>query len=168
MSPCESLPPAKKVAGRLLLCRKGILSRCRQFDLHTGLAMKRILIVDDHEVVRDGVKRILDKQPGAAAFGEASTATEALALVREQAWDVVVLDLSLGGRDGLEVLRELKQIRPRLPVLILSMHSEELFARRKTFVRASWKMRKTAVACSRFSSALPGGQSQWTVMPIRA
>jgi two-component system invasion response regulator UvrY len=92
--------------------------------------MKRILIVDDHEVVRDGVKRILDKPPGAASFGEASTAPEALELAREQDWDIVLLDLSLSGRDGLEVLKELKQIRPRLPVLILSMYSEELFARR--------------------------------------
>jgi len=93
--------------------------------------MKRILLIDDHEVVRAGVKRIFDKQPeGTVLFGEASTAPEALALVRERDWDVVVLDLSLGGRDGLEVLKELKQIRPRLPVLILSMHSEELFARR--------------------------------------
>jgi len=92
--------------------------------------MKRILIVDDHEVVRDGVKRILDKPPGAAIFGEASTAPEALELAHQQDWDVVLLDLSLGGRDGLEVLKELKRSRPRLPVLILSMHGEELFARR--------------------------------------
>jgi two-component system, NarL family, invasion response regulator UvrY len=92
--------------------------------------MGRILIVDDHEVLRDGVKRGFDKQPGTATFGEASTVEEALRLVREQDWDVVVLDISLGGRSGLEVLKEVKQIRPRLPVLILSMHSEELFARR--------------------------------------
>jgi len=93
--------------------------------------MKRILLIDDHEVVRAGVKRIFDKQPsGEVVFGEASTPQNALDLVREQDWDVAVLDLSLGGRDGLEVLKELKQIRPRLPVLILSMHSEELFARR--------------------------------------
>lgn len=92
--------------------------------------MKRILLVDDHEVVRDGVRRILDKQPGATTFGEAGTAPEALELVREQDWDVVLLDISLGGRDGLEVLKEIKHLRPRLPVLILSMHSEELFARR--------------------------------------
>ncbi len=92
--------------------------------------MIKILIVDDHEVVRDGVKKIFEKQPGTAAFGEAGTAQEALTLAREQEWDVAVLDLSLGGRNGLEVLKELKQIRPRLPVLILSMHSEEQYARR--------------------------------------
>ena len=100
--------------------------------------MKRILLVDDHEVVRAGVKRIFDKQPeGTVLFGEASTAPEALDLVRERDWDIVVLDLSLGGRDGLEVLKALKQIRSALPVLILSMHSEELFARRALKAGAS-------------------------------
>jgi len=92
--------------------------------------MKRILIVDDHEVLRDGVKRVFEKQPGSVTFGEASTVQEALKLVRDQDWDIAVLDISLGDRSGLEVLKELKQIRPRLPVLILSMHSEEQFARR--------------------------------------
>src|SRR6266850_1195500 len=92
--------------------------------------MSRILIVDDHEVLRNGVKRIFDKPPGTVTFGEASTPQEALRLAREQEWDVVVLDLSLRDRSGLEVLKELKQIRPKLPVLILSMHSEEQFARR--------------------------------------
>jgi two-component system invasion response regulator UvrY len=99
--------------------------------------MKRILIVDDHEVLREGVKRVFDKQPGTATFGEASTLQEAQRLVREQDWDIVVLDISLGDRSGLEVLKELKQIRPRLPVLILSMHSEEQFARRALKAGAS-------------------------------
>src|SRR6266852_1578666 len=92
--------------------------------------MTRILIVDDHAVVRDGIKKIFDEQPDTIAFGQAGTAAEALSLVRDEDWDVVVLDLSLGARSGLEVLKELKQIRPKLPVLILSMHSEEQFARR--------------------------------------
>src|SRR5882724_6127068 len=98
--------------------------------MYEGKAMKKILIIDDHEVLRDGVKRVFDKQPGTVTFGEASTVQEALKLVREQDWDIAVLDISLGDRSGLEVLKELKQIRPRLPVLILSMHSEEQFARR--------------------------------------
>lgn len=92
--------------------------------------MTKLLIVDDHEVVRDGIKSLFDVQREATLFGEAGTPAEAVQLVSEQNWDVVVLDLSLGGRSGLDVLKELKQIRPRLPVLILSMHSEEQYARR--------------------------------------
>lgn len=92
--------------------------------------MKRILIVDDHEVVRDGVKRIFEEQAETTAFGDASTASEALRLISEHDWDIVILDLSLGGRSGLDLLKELKQVRPHIPVLILSMHSEEQYARR--------------------------------------
>lgn len=97
----------------------------------------KILIVDDHEVVREGVKRILGEPRGSATFGEAGTVLEALRLVREQDWDVVVLDPHMRGTSGLEVLKQLKQIRPRLPVLILSMHSEEQFARRALKAGAS-------------------------------
>jgi two-component system, NarL family, invasion response regulator UvrY len=92
--------------------------------------MTRILVVDDHTVVRDGIKRMFDEQPGMVAFGEASTLHEAITLVREQDWDIVVLDLALGESSGLEVLQELKQLRPKLPVLILSMYAEEQYARR--------------------------------------
>jgi DNA-binding NarL/FixJ family response regulator len=99
--------------------------------------VSRVLIIDAHEVVRDGVKKILDEQPGATAFGEAGTVPEALRLVREQDWDVAVVDPQLEDRSGMEVLKELKQIRPHLPVLILSMHSEEQFARRALKAGAS-------------------------------
>jgi DNA-binding NarL/FixJ family response regulator len=92
--------------------------------------MKRILIIDDHDVVREGVKRIFEEQWSGLIFGEARTATEAIRIIREGDWDITVLDLSLGERSGLEVLKELKQIRPALPVLVLSMHSEEQYARR--------------------------------------
>src|SRR5438105_15798230 len=92
--------------------------------------MIHILIVDDHAVVRDGVKRLVDEQLGAAVFGEASTAQEALQLVRQAHWDVVVLDIALGERNGLEVLKELQQLHPKLPVLILSMHADDQYARR--------------------------------------
>jgi two-component system, NarL family, invasion response regulator UvrY len=92
--------------------------------------MIRILTVDDHAVVRSGIKKIYEGQPGTATFGEASNSSEACMLVREQAWDVVVLDITLGDRSGIEVMKELKAIQPKLPVLILSMHSEAQFARR--------------------------------------
>jgi len=92
--------------------------------------MKKLLLIDDHEVVRDGIKRILGEQSETICFGEASSASEASALVVGEEWDLAVLDLSLAGRSGLELLKQFKQIRPRLPVLVLSMHSEEQYARR--------------------------------------
>ena len=92
--------------------------------------MKKILIVDDHEVVRDGVKRILGEQSEKVSFGEAGTIPEALRLAGEDDWDVAILDLSLGDRSGLELLEQLKLIRPKLPVLIMSMHKERQYARR--------------------------------------
>jgi len=92
--------------------------------------MKRILLIDDHAVVRDGVKRIFEEQPGAVTFGEASTAAQALEHAHKQDWDIAILDLSLGNQSGLDLLKSLKQVRPHLPVLILSMHSEEQYARR--------------------------------------
>lgn len=92
--------------------------------------MQRVLIVDDHEVVRDGVKRLLEEHSGAITCGEAGTPDEAIRSALASDWDAVVLDLSLAGKGGLEVLKELKQLRPRLPVLVLTMHSEEQYARR--------------------------------------
>src|SRR5438552_843584 len=92
--------------------------------------MYRILIVDDHAVVRDGIKNIFAEYSRSTVFGEASSASEALPLVRDQNWDAAVLDVSLGAENGLQVLKEIKQIRPTLPVLILSMHAEEQYARR--------------------------------------
>jgi DNA-binding NarL/FixJ family response regulator len=86
----------------------------------------RILTIDDHEVVRRGVKELFSA--AIAEFGEARSGPEALDLIEKQDWDIAVLDLSLGGRSGLEVLGEIKQRRPRLPVLILSMHAEEQYA----------------------------------------
>jgi two-component system, NarL family, invasion response regulator UvrY len=92
--------------------------------------MRRVLIVDDHEVVRDGIKRILYEQTAEIQFGDAANVSEALVQARGAEWDVVVLDLSLAGRSGLDVLKELKQIRPELPILILSMHADEQYVRR--------------------------------------
>lgn len=88
----------------------------------------RILITDDHAVVRQGLKLILADHFKKAVFGEARNATEALALVWKEKWDVVVLDITMPGRSGLEVLKEIKRSRPKLPVLVLSMHPEDQFA----------------------------------------
>jgi two-component system, NarL family, invasion response regulator UvrY len=90
--------------------------------------MIRVLLADDHAIVRDGLKRILASKLGAAQFGEARDAQEALAQALKSPWDVVVLDISMPGRNGLEVLKEIKRKRPKMPVLILSMHPEDQFA----------------------------------------
>jgi two-component system invasion response regulator UvrY len=90
--------------------------------------MKRILLADDHDVVRQGLKQILVEATPDAVFGDASSGSEVLKLVRSAPWDVVVLDISLPDRSGLDVLKELRQSDPGLPVLVLSMHPEEQFA----------------------------------------
>jgi DNA-binding NarL/FixJ family response regulator len=88
----------------------------------------RILIVDDHAVVRKGLRHILADKFRRAEFGEARNAQEALTRVWREKWDVVVLDITMPGRSGLEVLREIKHGKPKLPVLVLSMHPEDQFA----------------------------------------
>jgi DNA-binding NarL/FixJ family response regulator len=88
----------------------------------------RILLTDDHAVVRQGLKLILADHFKSAVFGEARNAQEAFARVTREKWDVAVLDITLPGRSGLEVLKEMKRLRPKMPVLVLSMHPEDQFA----------------------------------------
>jgi DNA-binding NarL/FixJ family response regulator len=88
----------------------------------------KILITEDHAVVRQGLRLILADHFKKAVFGEARNATEALTRVWKEKWDVVLLDITMPGRSGLEVLKEIKRSRPKLPVLILSMHPEDQFA----------------------------------------
>jgi DNA-binding NarL/FixJ family response regulator len=104
--------------------------------------MLKILTIDDHEVVRRGLKEMFTEE--SATFGEACSGAEALELVRKQSWDIAVLDISLGGRSGLDVLAELKQLRPRMPVLILSMHAEEQYAVRAFKAGASGYINKAS------------------------
>src|SRR5947208_804607 len=88
----------------------------------------RILIVDDHPIVRQGLRQTLTDTVEIGEIVEAATPQEALDLVRQREWDVVILDIGLPGRGGLEVLKDIKEEAPRLPVLILSMHSEDQYA----------------------------------------
>ena len=92
--------------------------------------MLRILCVDDHQVVRNGVRSIFDEKGIEIELGEASGPAEAVLLASRKDWDIAILDISLGGKSGLDVLKEIRKLRPRLPVLIFSMHSEEVYARR--------------------------------------
>src|SRR6266508_4717688 len=88
----------------------------------------RILIADDHPIVREGLKRILSDEPDMKVEGEAPNSEEVLRLALGEAWDVVVLDLSMPGRGGLEVLSQLGRERPDLRVLVLSVHPEDQLA----------------------------------------
>ncbi len=92
--------------------------------------MIRILIADDHPILRRGLKEILARELEDAVCGEAGNAQQALSEVESQDWDLVILDLTMPGRSGLDVLRDLKGLRPKLPVLILSMHPEEQLGKR--------------------------------------
>jgi len=102
----------------------------------------KILITDDHAVVRSGLKQILAEEFKRAEFGEAGSAQEAIDRVWKENWDVVVLDITMPGRSGLEVLKEIKKSRPKLPVLVLSMHPEDQFAVRLLKIGASGYMTK--------------------------
>ncbi len=90
--------------------------------------MIRILVTDDHAIVRKGLKQILSDVRDMAVLGEAATGQEAFQKLRRGAFDVVLLDISLPGQNGLEVLKDMQREWPRLPVLILSMHAEEQYA----------------------------------------
>ena len=90
----------------------------------------KILIADDHPVVRHGLKQILALDPELMVVGEAKNGNEALELARRVEWDVAILDYSMPGKSGLDLLKDIKREYPQRPVLILSMHPEDLHATR--------------------------------------
>jgi len=104
--------------------------------------MIRVLLADDHAVVREGLKRILHEGPDIAVVAEAGTGPEVLALAVTRPCDVVVLDLALPGMSGLEVLETLTKQHPRLRVLVLSMHPEQPYAVRAIMAGAAGYLNK--------------------------
>ena len=106
----------------------------------------RILLVDDHTVVRRGLKQILAAEFKKAVFGEAGNAHETLDLVGKETWDLLILDITMPGRSGLDVLREIRKWRPKLPVLVLSIHPENQFAVRVLKLGAAGYMTKESAA----------------------
>jgi DNA-binding NarL/FixJ family response regulator len=95
-----------------------------------GETRKRILIVDDHAVMREGLVAQINRESGLVVCGQAETAGAAVAAVESLNPDLVLADITLPGRNGLELIRDLKSLRPGLPVLVLSMHDAALFAER--------------------------------------
>jgi two-component system, NarL family, invasion response regulator UvrY len=90
--------------------------------------MIKVCVVDDHAVVREGLKRIISENAGIAVTAEAGDGIEALRILRSQPCDVVVLDITMPNKGGLDVLKELHAESPRLPVLVLSVHAEDQYA----------------------------------------
>ena len=99
--------------------------------------MIRVLVADDHAIVRSGLRRILDQTDDISVAGEAANAAELWPLVCDGRWDAVVLDVNLPGRSGLELLADIKKSHPELPVLILTVYSEEQYAVRALKAGAS-------------------------------
>ena len=108
--------------------------------------MIRILLVDDHPVVRHGIRQILIDGLKSVVVGEANDVASAAAQIRTDSWDVVVLDLTLPGASGLDLLKEIRGERPHLPVLVLSMHPAAQFARRVLAAGASGYLTKDSAA----------------------
>lgn len=102
----------------------------------------KVLIADDHAIVRRGLRHILAEEFSRLEVGEARNAQEALRLAQERTWDIIVLDISMPGRSGVEVLKELKQVCPKTPVLILTGHPEEQYAIRVLRAGAAGYMNK--------------------------
>jgi two-component system, NarL family, invasion response regulator UvrY len=105
----------------------------------------RVLIADDHAVFRRGLKETIGEAFPKATFGEAKSAVETLEGVRLQNWDIVILDISMPGKSGLDILDDLHRLRPQLPVLLLSMHPEEQYARRALKSGAAGYLTKESV-----------------------
>ncbi len=104
--------------------------------------MTRILLIDDHPIVRLGVRRILSEHFNPVVIGEAGDAESGAAQALSEEWDVVVLDITMPGAVGLDVLKHLREQRPALPILVLSIHPANQFARRALHAGASGYLTK--------------------------
>lgn len=93
-------------------------------------AKKRILIVDDHPMMREGLAQLLEHEPDLTVCGQADTAAQALRSIAQQMPDLALLDISLPDKSGLELIKDLQALHPKLPVLVVSMHDESLYAER--------------------------------------
>jgi DNA-binding NarL/FixJ family response regulator len=108
--------------------------------------MIRVLIADDHEIVRDGLKRILAASADLQVAGEAASGDEALALVKSNDYDVAMLDLSMPGLSGIALVKRLKLEKPKLRILVLSMHGEHQYAARALKAGASGYLTKDSAS----------------------
>jgi DNA-binding NarL/FixJ family response regulator len=108
--------------------------------------MTRVLIADDHALVRDGLRHILEGASGFEVVGEANDSPSTVALIRERAADVLVLDLSMPGRNGVELIKQIKEEKPTLRILVLTMHAEQQYAVRAFKAGASGYLTKESAS----------------------
>jgi DNA-binding NarL/FixJ family response regulator len=108
--------------------------------------MIRVLIADDHNIVRDGLKRILAATPDLQVAAEASSGDEALAAVKANDYDVAMLDMSMPGLSGIDLIKRLKLEKPKLRILVLSMHGESQYAARALKAGAAGYLSKDSAA----------------------
>lgn len=123
--------------------------------------MLKILVADDHVVVRKGIKEILSEEATAAVVGEADTGLDALEQALNGDWDLVLLDISMPALSGLEVLRQIKRARPHLPVIMFSMHVNAHYVRRALRDGASGYVSKESAPnelMTAIQTVLEGGQ----------
>jgi two-component system, NarL family, invasion response regulator UvrY len=129
---------------------------------------KRILIADDHAIFREGLKQVIARKAETAVVDEASNGAEALKKVAEIRYDLVLLDVSMPGRNGLDILMEFKRTRPDLPVLMLSMHPEEQYAIRALRAGASGYVTKGCAPAELLSAMQLAIQGKKYVSPSLA
>lgn len=104
----------------------------------------KIIIADDHAIVREGLKQIVAEEKDMLVCGEAENASDLMELLNKEQWSIVVLDINMPGKSGLEALKDIKQIYPNLPVLILSMFSEDQYGLRAIKAGASGYLKKVS------------------------
>jgi two-component system, NarL family, invasion response regulator UvrY len=114
--------------------------------------MINVLLADDHQLVRDGLKQLLSAAAGIEVAAEASTGDEALALVKQSDFDLVLLDMSMPGLSGINLIKRLKLERPKLRVLVLSMHGERQYAARALKAGASGYLTKDSATAELVSA----------------
>jgi two-component system, NarL family, invasion response regulator UvrY len=108
--------------------------------------MIKIMIVDDHAIVREGLKQIVRQTDDMEVVAEAENGSDMLKILQEKTFDIVLLDISIPGRNGIDYLKDVKQLKPDLPVLILSMHPEEQFAMRALTAGAAGYLTKKSAS----------------------
>ncbi|MDD3718905.1 MAG: response regulator transcription factor [Actinomycetota bacterium] len=135
------------------------------YEVVKGQRMIEVFILDDHPIVRQGLEKVLEEEPDMRLTGQAGTWLELVELLESRTPDVIILDISMPDRSGMDVLKDLRSMYPQVPVLILSAHDEKQFAARTIKAGAAAYLSKMRVAdelvsaIRRVATQRAGGQS---------